>query len=141
MELNKKTSQVRDFTEGNLFKHILRFAFPILFSYFFMITLNTVDMVVVGKKYGEAGTSAVSIGASVAMFINAFLTGFMSAAQVIISRIIGSGKKDKLSGFVSTLVTLTFALSLIFAAVMIPLIKPMLELLNTPSEAYDGALV
>ena len=139
METTKNSSQLKDFTRGNLFSHILRFAFPILLSYFFMIMLNTVDMVVVGKKYGEAGTSAVSIGASVAMFINAFLTGFMSAAQVIISRIIGSGKKEQLSGFVSTLVALTFLLSLVFAAIMIPFIKPMLGLLNTPEEAYDGA--
>ena len=137
--MQKEKTQLKDFTKGNLFSQIIGFAFPILLSYFFMIMLNTVDMVVVGKKYGEAGTSAVSIGASVAMFINAFLTGFMSAAQVVISRILGSGKREKLSGFVSTLCGFTFALAILFAFIMIPLIQPMLSLLNTPTEAYDGA--
>ena len=138
MQISKK-SEIKDFTKGNLFGQIVRFALPILLSYFFMIALNTADMVIVGQKYGEAGTSAISIGASVAMFLNAFLTGFVSAAQVVISRIIGSGRRDQLSAFVSTLCGFAFALALLFAAIMIPLINPMLRLLNSPAEAYDGA--
>ena len=135
----KNTSEIKDFTEGNLTSHIIKFALPILLSYFFMITLNTVDMVVVGQKYGEAGTSAVAIGASVAMFINAVLTGFSSAIQVIISRFVGSMQSFKISRFVSTVCSFMLLLAIASMGIMIPLIDTMLSLLNTPSEAYTEA--
>ena len=38
-----------------------------------MVLLNTVDMIVVGQRLGEAGTSAVSIGGSVAMYVTMHL--------------------------------------------------------------------
>ncbi len=134
-----KRSEIKDFTEGNLTSHLIKFAIPVLLSHFMMILLNTVDMIVVGQKLGEAGTSAVSIGGSVAMFLNAFIGGFSSAAQVIIAMMVGAGKKNKISRFVSTVCGFIFVIGILSMCVMLPLTNTMLNLLNTPSEAYSGA--
>ena len=104
-----------------------------------MVLLNTVDMVVVGQRLGEAGTSAVSIGGSVAMFLNAFINGFSAAAQVIIAMMVGAKKKNQISGFVSTVSGFIFVCSIVAMLIMIPLTDTMLQLLNTPEEAYAGA--
>lgn len=103
------------------------------------VLLNTVDMIVVGQELGENGTSAVSIGGSVAMFINAFINGFCAAAQVIIARMVGAGEKHRISRFVSTICGFIFVSGIVFMAIMLPLTGTMLDLLNTPDEAYDGA--
>ena len=135
----KKGTEIKRFTEGNLTSHLIRFAIPVLLSHFMMILLNTVDMIVVGHKLGEVGTSAVSIGGSVAMFLNAFIGGFSSAAQVIIAMMIGSGKQKKISKFISTICGFIFVIAIASIFIMLPFTDEMLGLLNTPSEAYDGA--
>ena len=88
----EKYTEIKDFTKGNLTAHLIKFTIPVLLSHLMMVFLNTVDMVVVGQRLGEAGTSAVSIGGSVAMFLNAFIGGFSSAVQVIIAMLTGKNK-------------------------------------------------
>ena len=104
-----------------------------------MVLLNTVDMVVVGQRLGEVGTSAVSIGGSVAMFLNAFIGGFASAAQVIIAMLVGAGERKRISRFVSTVCGFVFVAAILSMCVMIPLTDGMLSLLNTPEASYEGA--
>lgn len=135
----KKGSEIKDFTNGNLTSHLIKFAIPVLISHLMMVLLNTVDMIVVGQRLGEAGTSAVSIGGSVAMFLNAFIGGFASAAQVIIAIMIGSKQKERISRFVSTVCGFIFVAAIVSMCIMLPLTDVMLRLLNTPPEAYQGA--
>ena len=135
----KKHSEIKNFTQGNLTAHLVKFAIPVLLSNLMMVLLNSVDLIVVGYKLGEVGTSAVTIGGSVAMFLNAFIGGFSSAAQVIIAMMIGAGEKRKISKFISTVCGFVFLIAILSMAVMIPLTGTMLRLLNTPPEAYDGA--
>lgn len=135
----KSSTGIKRFTEGNLTSHLVKFAIPVLLSHFMMILLNTVDMIVVGQRLGEIGTSSVSIGSSVAMFLNAFIGGFSSAAQVIIAMMIGGGKQKKISRFISTVCGFIFAIAIASMLIMLPCTSLMLDLLNTPIEAYKGA--
>lgn len=135
----QKRSEIKNFTEGNLTSHLIRFAIPVLLSHLMMVLLNTVDMVVVGYKFEGAGTSAVSIGGTVAMFLNAFIGGFASASQIIIAMLIGSGEKKKISKFVSTAFGFVFVLAIASMILLIPLTDVILTLLKTPPEAYEGA--
>ena len=139
MDSVEKSSEIKRFTEGNLTSHLIKFAIPVLLSHFMMILLNTVDMIVVGQRLGEAGTSSVSIGGSVAMFLNAFIGGFSSAAQVIIAMMIGARKQKHISKFISTVCGFVFVIAIASIFVMLPFTDLMLNLLNTPSEAYEGA--
>ena len=135
----KNHSEIKDFTEGDLTSHLVKFAIPVLLSHLMMVLLNTVDMIVVGQRLGEAGTSAVSIGGSVAMFLNAFIGGFAAAAQVIIAMMVGAKERQRISRFVSTVCGFIFVAAIASMCIMIPLAPTMLNLLNTPPEAYEGA--
>lgn len=139
MDSAKKGTEIKRFTEGNLTSHLVKFAIPVLLSHFMMILLNTVDLIVVGQRLGETGTSAVSIGGSVAMFLNAFIGGFSSASQVIIAMMIGGGRQKQISKFITTVCGFIFVIAIISTIIMLPCTSQMLELLNTPSEAYSGA--
>lgn len=136
---SNKASEIKEFTKGSLTSHLIKFALPVLFSHLMMVLLNTVDMIVVGQKLGEAGTSAVSIGGSVAMFLNAFIGGFASSAQVLIAIMIGSGKKGRISKFIPTACGFIFVAAILSMLVTVPLTDNMLTALNTPTEAYVGA--
>ena len=46
-------------TEGTPWKHIIRFAFPVLMGLLLQQLYNTVDTIVVGNYTGEAALSAV----------------------------------------------------------------------------------
>jgi len=135
----KKDTEIKRFTEGNLTSHLIKFAIPVLLSHLMMVLLNTVDMIVVGQRLGEIGTSSVSIGGSVAMFLNAFIGGFSSAMQVIIAMMIGAGKNKQISRFISTVCGFVFLVAVVSIFVMLPFTDLMLNLLNTPREAYEGA--
>lgn len=132
-------SEIKDFTRGNLTAQLVKFAIPMLLSSLMMVLLNSTDLIVVGYRYGEAGTSAVTVGGSVAMFLNAFIGGFSSASQVIIAMMIGAGEKRKISRFVSTVCGFIFVVAIASMLIMIPLTDTMLRLLNTPVESYQGA--
>ena len=112
MDSAKKSSGIKVFTDGNLTSHLIKFAIPVLLSHLMMVLLNTVDMIVVGQRLGEVGTSSVSIGGSVAMFLNAFIGGFSSAAQVIIAMMIGAGKQKHISKFISTVCGFVFVIAI-----------------------------
>ena len=135
----KKETEIKVFTQGSLTSHLVKFALPVLLSHFMMILLNTVDMIIVGQRLGEVGTSAVSIGGSVAMFLNAFIGGFASASQVIIAMMIGAKNHKGLSKFISTVCGFIFVIAIASIFVMLPFTDSMLNLLNTPNEAYEGA--
>ena len=139
MITSQKKTAIRVFTEGNLTSQLIKFAIPVLLSHLMMVLLNTVDMIVVGYKLGEAGTSAVSIGGSVAMFLNAFIGGFSSAVQVIIAMKIGSGKREGISRLVATVCGFISVAAIASMLIMLPLTNTMLWLLNTPPESYSGA--
>ena len=139
MDSIKNGNEIKRFTEGDLTSHLIKFAIPVLLSHFMMILLNTVDMIVIGQRLGEIGTSSVSIGGSVAMFLNAFIGGFSSAAQVIIAMMIGSGRHKQISKFVSTVCGFILVIAVFSIFIMLPLTDVILNWLNTPSEAYNGS--
>lgn len=135
----KKGTEIKRFTEGNLTSHLVKFAIPVLLSHLMMVLLNTVDMIVVGQRLGEVGTSSVSIGGSVAMLLNAFIGGFSSAMQVIIAMMIGAGRHKHISKFISTVCGFVIVVAIASIFIMLPFTDLMLNLLNTPIEAYNGA--
>ncbi|MGN1207384.1 MAG: MATE family efflux transporter, partial [Eubacteriales bacterium] len=63
-----------DMTEGSIFRHLLRFAFPLLVGSVFQQLYNTVDTWVVGNYVGDNAFSAVgTVGPIINMLIGFFL--------------------------------------------------------------------
>lgn len=132
-------SEIKDFTTGSIPKHLIGFAVPILLGNLMMVLLNTVDMAVVGRVLGEAGSSAISIGFGVAMFVNTFVWGFSGAAQIQISHLVGASERERISSYISTVAGVVLIFAIAIMTITIPLCKTLLNLVNTPPEAYLGA--
>lgn len=133
-------TQIKDFTKGNITKQLVSFAWPLFLANLLQVVYNMVDMVVVGQTLGKVGTSAVAVGGDVAHLLTFVAMGFSSAGQVIIAKYIGAGKREKIGKFVGTMSAFLFYSALAISLLAIVFRHQLLSLMNTPAEAYNGAL-
>ena len=128
-----------DMTEGNILRHIIGFALPLLIGNIFQQLYNTVDTWVVGNFVSNEAYSAVgTVGPIVNMLIGFFM-GLSSGAGVIISQYYGAGQKDKVSQTVHTAITMTLLLAVIFTFLGIGMIPVMLNFMKMPDSVIPEA--
>lgn len=133
-------SEIKDFTEGNITKQLLLFAAPLFLSNLLQVVYNMVDMAVVGAVVGKEGISAVSVGGDIIALLTFVGMGFGGAGQVLIARYVGLGQREKIGKFVGTMSGFLVVAVAVLTLVGIIFHEPLLLLMNTPSEAYSGAL-
>jgi len=138
--MNREASQIKDFTKGNITKQLITFTLPLFLSNLLQIVYNMVDMMVVGNVLGKSGTSAVSVGGDVVNFLTFVSFGFASAEQVLIARLIGASKRDKIGKFVGTMSGFLTVSALVLGVVGIIFQEYFLSWMNTPPQAWNGAI-
>ena len=123
-----------DMTEGNITRHILTFAFPLLLGNIFQQLYNTVDTWVVGNYASEAAYPAVgTVGPIINMLIGFFM-GLSSGAGVVISQYYGAKRYEDVSKTVHTALTMTLILGILFTGIGLGMTPFMLRLMNTPAD-------
>lgn len=138
--MSKTNTQIKDFTEGRIGKQLVLFALPLFLSNLMQVVYNMVDMAVVGNVLGKSGISAVSVGGDVTHLLTFIAMGFSNAGQVIIARYIGAKQREKIGRFVGTMSGFLFVSALVLSIAGLIFQKDMLRLMNTPSEAFSGAV-
>ena len=125
-----------DMTEGNITRHIITFAIPLLLGNVFQQLYNMVDTWVVGNFVSNEAYSAVgSVGPICNMLIGFFL-GLASGAGVVISQFYGAGRHQEVKDTVHTSILLTGIMTLVFMVVGNLMTPAMLKLMNTPAEVF-----
>ncbi|MCF0134544.1 MAG: MATE family efflux transporter [Blautia sp.] len=132
----KNKSMAKDLTTGSVPGLLLAFAAPLFVSNALQAVYNIVDMIVVGQVIGGNGMSAVSTGGNILHILTFLAMGFSSAGQVIIAREIGEQDKESVRKTIGTMFTLLLSMSLVVSLVCFLLRDKVLELVNTPGEAY-----
>ena len=133
-------TEIKDFTKGNITKQLIVFSIPLFLSNLLQIVYNMVDMVVVGAMCDKAGISAVSIGGDVVALLTFVGMGFGSAGQVLIARYEGAGQREKIGRFVGTMTAFLALATVAISGLSLIFRHQILELMNTPAEAYEWAL-
>ena len=128
-----------DMTEGNITRHIISFALPLLIGNLFQQLYNTVDTWVVGNYVSNEAYSAVgTVGPIINMLIGFFL-GLSSGAGVVISQYYGARQYDKVQETVHTAILMTLIIGVVFTAIGIVMIPLMLKLINMPTTVIGEA--
>lgn len=128
-----------DMTEGNITRHIISFALPLLIGNLFQQLYNTVDTWVVGNYVSNEAYSAVgTVGPIINMLIGFFL-GLSSGAGVVISQYYGAKQHDKVQETVHTAILMTLIIGVVFTAIGIVMIPLMLKLINMPATVIGEA--
>ena len=123
-----------DMTTGNITRHIITFAFPLLIGNIFQQLYNMVDTWVVGKYVSNEAFAAVgSVGPIVNMLIGFFL-GLSSGAGVVISQYYGAHRPEDVKKTVHTAISMTLVLGVAFTGIGLFMTPYMLKLMKTPIE-------
>ena len=129
--LKQKKKDV-DMTTGNITRHIIAFAFPLLIGNIFQQLYNTVDTWVVGRYVSNEAYAAVgTIGPVINMLIGFFM-GLSSGAGVVISQYYGAKRFEDVEKTVHTAIVMTLVLGVAFTIVGLGMTPYMLRLMKTP---------
>ena len=121
-----------DMTEGDIKRHLISFAFPLLVGNIFQQLYNMVDTWVVGNYVSNEAFSAVgSVGPIINILIGFFL-GFSSGAGVVISQYYGAKRYDKVQDTVHTMMVITLIFSAVITVAGILMTPFMLDVMKTP---------
>lgn len=139
---NTNTTKAKvDMLNGPLFMKILIFALPLAASSLLQQLFNSVDVAVVGRFASSKALAAVGSNAPViSLLINLFI-GISMGANVVISNHLGQRDEQSIRHAIST-VTLVAAISgLLLMCIGIGVARPILELMDTPSDVLDMAVL
>lgn len=138
IRLPRKRQDV-DMTQGNILRHILTFAFPLLLGNLFQQLYNMVDTWVIGNFGSNEAYSAVGNVGPIVNTLIGFFMGLSSGAGVVISQYYGAGQMDKVRSTVHTSIVMTLILSVVFTGVGLLITPLMLGLMDMPPNVIPDA--
>ncbi len=120
-------------TEGNIIKGLLLFSLPILIGNVFQQLYNVVDTAIIGNVLGDRALAAVGATAALYMLVIGFANGITNGFSVVLARIYGEKKEERLKQAVSTVYVLTLILSVILTVISLLGLHNILVVLKTPA--------
>ena len=133
----KKLFAPTDMTVGTPWKSILIFTLPMLLGNIAQQLYNTVDSIVVGHYIGDNALAAVGSAGPVLNLLLVLFIGISAGAGIMVSQYFGAQNRDALSRTIGTCITVTAIACVILAVIALPLIRPLLILLDTPESIID----
>ena len=138
----KSRSAGRAMTEGTPWKHILRFAMPVLAGSLLQQLYSTVDTIVVGNFSGENALSAVGTTGSFTFLFMAIAIGFSAGNGVIVAQHYGAGNEEEVRANASTGILLMMGMGIIATVTGLIVAKPAFrQLINVPEEILGQTLL
>lgn len=131
----------RSMTEGTPWKHILRFALPILAGSLLQQLYNTVDTIIVGNFTGQDALSAVGTTTSFTLLFLALAIGISAGCSVVVAQYYGAGNEVQVRCGASTGILLLMGMGVLSVLVGIALSRPaFVHVIGVPAEILDQTL-
>ena len=137
MNIIKKLFSPSDMTTGTPWKRIVLFAFPLLIGNVAQQLYSTVDSIVVGKYVGDNALAAVGSATPIFNLLLVLFIGISTGASIMVSQYFGAKRKEELAQAIGNCITLTAIASIFMMALSTVVIRPLLEILNTPLSIID----
>ena len=128
-----------DLTQGNVVRQLITFALPFMISNIVQSLYNVADMLIVGRFGGAVGISAVNIGGQVTFIITNIVIGLSVGGTVVIGQYMGSRDRKSAVESISTMMISLLAAAVVITVAMMILATPILNLIQTPPEAFAQA--
>ena len=130
----------KDLTTGSVFKNYCLFFTAIPFILLLQTLYGMADLFIIGQFEGVASTTAVSVGSQVMHMLTVMIVGLAMGTTVTIGQAIGGKNKKQAALDIGNSVTLFMAVSILLAAVLLLLVKPIVAVMSTPAEAVSGTI-
>lgn len=132
-----KSSQTIDMVNGPLLKNIFLFSVPLMLTNFLQMFFNAADTVIVGKFAGQQALAAVGATGSICFLLMSIFNGLSMGSNVIIAQLIGSQNHERIEKAVHTAMLMSAISGAFLACVGGVLSKPLLQMMDTPSDIID----
>ncbi len=128
----------RNLTTGSVFRNVILFSLPYLLSYFLQTLYGMADLFIIGQFEGVASTTAVSIGSQVMHMLTVMIVGLAMGTTVSIGQAVGADDRRQAARDVGNTVVLFMAATVALTAVLLALVRPIVSVMSTPTEAVGG---
>lgn len=129
----------KDLTVGDPAKVLWKFCLPLFGSIIFQQLYNIADTVIVGRTIGVQALAAVGATGPLCFLVLGFFFGFTGGVTVITAQRFGAKDHRGVRRSIATATILCTAVSLIATVASVIFTRPMLRLMNTPEDIFDGA--
>lgn len=130
-----------DLCEGSLWKKILIFSIPLMFSNILQVLFNMSDVAVVGKFAGPIALGAVGSTSILITLFTGLLIGLASGVNALTALYIGSKSEKGVRETVHTAAILCLSAGVLICVLGILFTRPVLTLMHTKEELIDGAVL
>ena len=129
----------KDMTVGKSASVIISFTIPILIGNIFQQFYNMADAIIVGRCVGNRALAAVGSTGTFMFLIYGLVTGMTVGFTVSTAQRFGAGDMDGMRKSVASAIKLAAIVTALMTAVTMIFMRPMLRLMNTPSDIFDDA--
>ncbi len=130
---------MKDFTKGNLLKHLLVFSLPIVLGDFLFCINTLIDAVWVGRLLGHKALASVSVTTPLIFFFFSLIIGIRVATNIMVSQSYGAKKIEILSRVLINSLITSAVLCFFITLISIVFSNNLLDIINTPSEIKRDA--
>jgi len=128
-------------TEGPIGKTLFIFSLPILLGNVLQTLNGSINSIWVGRLLGETALAATSNANFLMFFLISLSFGISMASVILLGQNLGARRIEEAKKVVGTSTSFFFILSVITGALGSAFSPLILELLNTPAEAMDMAII
>ena len=133
------TRMENNMTQGSPLKLILGFTLPTFIGNIFQQLYLMADTLIVSRLLGVEALAAVGAVSGYSFMVTGFAQGLTMGFTAIIAQRYGAGDSSGMRKAYTNGTILSLAMSIIVAAVFALFSKPLLELINTPTDIIDMA--
>lgn len=130
-----------EMTKGNLFKSIMIYSIPLMFTNLLQIFFNLADIAVVGRFAGPISLGAVGSTTILVYLLTGWLIGMGCGVNSVTALFIGAKEREKLHACVHTSFILCTLMGFIIMILGLVFSYPLLSILGTKNELIDEALL
>lgn len=130
-----------DLCTGSLWKKILFYSIPLMFSNILQVVFNMADIAVVGKFAGSTALGAVGSTSILITLFTGLLIGLASGVNALTALYIGSKNEKDIRETVHSAVILCLAGGLLIMTLGIAFSNPILSMMNTKDILMKDALL
>ena len=128
-------------TDGSLWKNILLFSVPLIFSQLLQVLFNMADVAVVGKFASATALGSVGSTTTLVTLFTGFLIGLGNGVNVRVAQHLGAQQEEQTRNCVHTALLICVAAGALITVLCLTLAKPMLHALKTKDDLIDGAVL
>lgn len=128
------------FTDGPIYKPLVKFTLPILAALFLQTMYGAVDLLIVGMFATSADVSAVSTGSWLMQLVTILVTGTATGSTILLGRSIGAKEPETGTVIANNTIALFTFMGLIFTIVMTGAADILSTLMHAPAEAYEQTI-